>query len=186
VAQPGSEPSDAELIALAQRGRVDAFEALYDRHAPLLLALGRRMLASPGDAQDLLQDVFIEAWQNVRGYDASRASVRTWLLVRMRSRALDRRNRSARERNAYEALRPSYGQDAAAPAERSFAVREALAELDDGVRGTLELTYFGGLTAGEVSERMQVPEGTVRSRLSRGLVRLGRALNEIEETHHEP
>jgi RNA polymerase sigma-70 factor (ECF subfamily) len=181
---PVSETSDLELIGRAQRGRVDAFEQLYDRHAPLMLALGRRMLSSLGDAQDLLQDVFIEAWQDVRGYDPARASVRTWLLVRMRSRALDRRNRSARERNAYDAVRSIGDEQTSHRAEQAFALREALAELDDGVRGALELTYFCGLTAGEISERMQVPEGTVRSRLSRGLHSLERTLSEIEGTHH--
>lgn len=169
----------------ARAGDVDAFAALYDRHAGVVLALARRIVVSKGDAEDLLHDVFIEAWQHVREYDTTRASVRTWLLVRMRSRALDRIERRAREQNVYRTLWPAERSSTAHAAERVYALREALAELDAGERDALELTYFFGLTAGEISERTQVPEGTVRSRLARGLSRLEHTLSAVKGTQHE-
>jgi RNA polymerase sigma-70 factor (ECF subfamily) len=183
---PSEPPTDFELMQHAQKGQVEAFAALYDRHSPVALALAMRILSSPTDAQDLLHDVFIEAWQSVREYDPSRASVRTWLLVRMRSRALDRVYRRGRERLVHRALAPvSPSVSAAAPpAERGFALREALAGLEEGVRSVLELTYFWGLTASEISARIDVPEGTVRSRLARGLSRLEQTLSELEGTQH--
>ncbi len=155
----------------ARHGDVAAFAELYDRHAPVVLALMRRILAS--DAQDLLHDVFLEAWQSAREYDPARASVRAWLLVRARTRAVDRLRRQQRERNVHLLLPVRCHEPVD---ERQLAVRHALARLEPSVRETVELTYFEGLTAGEVSERMRTPEGTVRSRLARGLSHLQEVL----------
>jgi len=176
--------SDVELMRRAGAGEVDAFAAIYDRHAPALLALAERMLTGASEAQDLLHDVFIEAWQSAREYDPDRASVRTWLLVRTRSRALDRMGRRAREHNARSSLRQDDAavrtHAGAAGPERRMAVRQALGELDASVRETLELSYFAGLTAEEIADRMDVPAGTVKSRLARGLQRLAQVLSELE------
>jgi RNA polymerase sigma-70 factor (ECF subfamily) len=167
--------TDGELMSRAARGDVDAFAEIYDRHAALLLALASRMLRSNTEAQDLVHDVLIEAWQAARDYDASQAGIRTWLLIRLRSRALDRLGRSAR----YDAIRVALQPQARLKAElgtgqseRGLAVREALAELDADVREALQLTYFAGLTSAEIAERTGVPVGTVKSRLARGLQRL--------------
>jgi RNA polymerase sigma-70 factor, ECF subfamily len=176
--------SDLELMQRAGAGEVEAFAAIYDRHAPALLALAQRMLTGASEAQDLLHDVFLEAWQGAREYDPDRASVRTWLLVRARSRALDRIGRRAREHTAQSSLRaePAAARAHASTAEteRRVAVRQALDELDEAVRETLELSYFAGLTADEIAEHMAVPVGTVRSRLARGLQRLAQVLSDLE------
>jgi RNA polymerase sigma-70 factor, ECF subfamily len=181
-----SEPrvmSDVELMRRSAQGDVEAFAQIYDRHAGSLLALSQRMRFAASEAQDLLHDVFLEAWQAVREYDPERASVRTWLLVRARSRALDRLGRSAREQSARRTLPPdnpaSQERVFALHAERRIAVRQALDELDASVRETLELTYYEGLTAVEIAARMDVPLGTVKSRLARGLQSLQRVLGEL-------
>src|SRR4051812_2225254 len=146
--QPAIEPetasaSDAELMLRAGQGDVDAFAEIYDRHASLLLALASRMLRSSNEAQDLVHDVLIEAWQAARDYDAEQASMRTWLLIRLRSRALDRIGRSARYAAIRNALQPSVRlgtHEGAGLPERRIAVRQALAELDADVRDALHLT----------------------------------------------
>jgi RNA polymerase sigma-70 factor, ECF subfamily len=165
-------PLDVALMERARHGDVTAFAELYDRHAPVVLALMRRILAR--DAHDLLHDVFIEAWQGARDYDATRASVRVWLLVRARARALDRLRRQQRERNVRVLLPTRRAHDPID--ERQLAVRQVLARLEPHVREALELTYFEGLTAGEISARTGAPEGTVRSRLARGVSHLQEAL----------
>ncbi|MET0388358.1 MAG: sigma-70 family RNA polymerase sigma factor [Polyangiales bacterium] len=174
---------DTLLMERAAGGDVDAFAEVYDRHAPTVLALLRRLLGPSADAQDTLHDVFLEAWRGVRSYDPSRGSVHTWLTVRARSRALDRRARAAREAHC-----PLVQRTAAAlePRERQLAVRQALSQLAPQVRETLELTYFEGLTAPELSARMNVPEGTVRSRLHRGLDALKPMLQLQAEEPLEP
>jgi RNA polymerase sigma-70 factor, ECF subfamily len=170
--------SDAELIARAQTGHVAAFAELYDRYAARVHAVARRILGSGSDADDLLHDVFLEAWQSVRDYDPSRATVSTWLLVRTRSRAIDRIARRSRERRAQHVLCAAEQQlpSPLAAAELTLATRTALGQLESPLRTALELMYIAGLTAPEISAQTGVAEGTVRSRVARGLSKLERAL----------
>jgi RNA polymerase sigma-70 factor (ECF subfamily) len=176
---------DAALMARAKRGDVGAFAALYDRHAPSVLALLSRLLRDASEAHDLLHDVFLEAWLAVHDYDEERASVRVWLLVRARSRALDRRARHGRQQLLYDALAQSETaaahNDETPPTERMLAVHEALATLSQSVRQALELRYFAGLAVGEIAAHMGIPEGTVKSRLARGLEIMQRVLRSEEE-----
>jgi RNA polymerase sigma-70 factor (ECF subfamily) len=163
-------------------GDTGALGAVYDRHAPALLAVAMRMLGAAREAQDVVHDVFLEAWEHAREYDAARASVRTWLLVRLRSRALDRLGRA-------EALRARSLEDAgdaliawsargAHPSEAvdALAVRQALEKIPEDSRRVLSLAYFDGLTAREIAERLGVPTGTVKSRRARGLASLASLL----------
>ena len=168
---------DQELLAEAAGGSVDALAALYDRYAPLMLGVARRMLRDPAAAEDLVHDVFIEAWRNADRYVGARGSVRTWLLVRLRSRAFDRlRSEQLRQRKREPGLGVAVVGEAAhdslqrAP-DRQLVV-EGLARLDARQRETLELAYFQGLSAREIAERTQAPVGTVKSRLAAGLSRL--------------
>lgn len=90
---PGA-PTDGERdvsdLAEAARGDRPALARLYDRHAPLLLALGVRLLNDRREAEDVLHDCFVELWRHAGDYDPRRASVKTWIAMRMRSRCIDR------------------------------------------------------------------------------------------------
>ena len=178
-----SDSFDHELLAEAANGRVDSLASLYDRYAPLLLGVARRILPDPAAAEDLVHDVFLEAWRNADSYAQQRGSVRTWLLVRLRSRALDRlRADQVRHRKREP------GMGTANPSETAHdelqrmpdrrLVIEALAQLDELQRETLELAYFEGLSAREIAERTQAPIGTVKSRIAGGLARLRRIVGD--------
>ena len=176
---------DAALMARAASGEASAFAELYDRHAPILLATALRMLGER-EASDLLHDVFLEAWSHVADYSSSRGSVRTWLLVRLRSRALDRLNGIERSRteslDAHHDQRTLPGAGVAQhPSVDRIAVRAALDRLSADVREALELCYFGGLTMREIADRSGVPLGTVKSRIARGLATLSSLLDVEEE-----
>lgn len=170
-------PTDHELLTAASRGQLEALAELYDRYAPLLLGVARRILKDSAAAEDLVHDVFLEAWGSAGSYAESRGTVRTWLLVRLRSRALDRLRAAAVRKRKRQ---PGLG--AAEPGELAHdellrvpdrrIVLEALEQLDERQRETLVLAYFHGLTAREIAERMQAPIGTVKSRLAAGLARL--------------
>ena len=181
-----SVPTDSELMQRAAQGDPAAFAEIYDRHASGLLALAQRMLPRSEEALDLLHDVFLEAWQHVREYDATRSAPRTWLIIRLRSRALDRRARAARGASMAEQLEavPELRAQSLVPApvvtDRQREVVRALSDLDQDVRRVLELTYFDGMTAVEISERDGTAIGTVRSRLARGLAQLRALLNAFE------
>src|SRR5712692_6603075 len=87
---PDLQPSDPELIERIAGGDRQALAALYDRYASSLLGAGMRTLKQRRDAEDVLHDVFVEVWQQAGDYDPMRGSVKAWLFLRMRSRAIDR------------------------------------------------------------------------------------------------
>lgn len=169
--------ADAELVRAAAEGDRDALAQLYDRHGSLLLALGTRMLKSRREAEDLLHDVFLEVWRHAKDYDEGRGSVRSWLLLRLRSRALDRLKSAGwsrvvsmeaggiREENLVAETESGPGPDGA-------RVRKAVEALPHDQRVVLEQAYFEGLSLSEIADRSGVPLGTVKSRLARALTKL--------------
>ncbi len=170
---------DAALVAAVAQGNRQALGALYDLHAPLLFGVAKRMLGSAAAAEDLLHDVFLEVWQHAAAYTPDRGSVRTWLLVRTRSRALDRLGRGAREVRAAERL-STESAPAVAPVSSvcvdGARVRRLVGTLAAELAAVLDLTYFEGLSASEIAQRLQIPIGTVKSRLARALESLREAM----------
>jgi RNA polymerase sigma-70 factor (ECF subfamily) len=179
-AGPGDEVDQA-LIARMADGDAEALGRLYDRWAPHLLALARRTLGH-GDgreSEDLVHDVFLEIWRQAATYSAERGSVRAWMAVRVRSRALDRLKapRIARTSALGEGRDLAFvpAEDPTLGADRA-AVCRALAELPADQRTVLELGYFEGLSSSEIALRVAIPVGTVKSRVAAGLARLREAL----------
>lgn len=175
---------DRQLIAGVQRGDHAALGLLYDHHGPTMLGLAARILGNARDAEDLLQDVFVEIWHKAGHYDPARASVRTWMLLRLRSRALDRnRALAAAQRNGFTAVpvdieavpEPHAADDPSRDPDRA-RIRQALRALPAAQRQVLELGYFQGLTCREIAMHCEIPIGTVKSRLSAALARLRHAL----------
>jgi RNA polymerase sigma-70 factor (ECF subfamily) len=172
--------ADAALVERLADGEVEALGLLFERHGGAVLALARRMVAD--EADDLVHDVFVEAWRHAAGYEPARASVRTWLLVRCRSRALDRL-RSARGRRTV-ALETEPGlADWAAPEGAGVSIDgarawEKLGSLPAPQRQVIELAYFGGLSASEIAVALDVPIGTVKSRTAAALRALRGLLGE--------
>jgi len=170
---------DAELMAALVRGERQALSELYDRHASVLLALSVRLVGIQAQAEELVHDVFIEAWHHARDFDATRGSVRAWLLTRTRSRALDRR--AAQSRQTQLAYRASAEAAAvAAPTQPASVdarrVHRGLGQLASELVAVIELAYFDGLSATEIAGTLQIPVGTVKSRLARALVELRECL----------
>jgi RNA polymerase sigma-70 factor (ECF subfamily) len=174
---------DVRLVERAAGGERDALGELYDRFSPLLRSVARRMLQGEREAEDLVHDVFLEAWRNAGAYDPARAPVRAWLLLVLRSRALDRiqaarRAREAREQAGAERDHRSPDDPSLAP-DRAVAVR-ALAALPPEQRRVLELGYYEGLSASEIALAVAVPVGTVKSRIAAGLAKLRALLDVVE------
>lgn len=179
-------PTDAELVQRVADGDRGALAALYDRHGGALLALGQRLLRNRREAEDLLHDVFIEAWRHAADYDAARGSVRSWLLLRLRSRALDRLKSVGYARitsfdpEVHEQQLTPDPQPSLAGADAAL-VRDAMAALAPDQRTVLELAYFEGLSLSDISTRLGVPLGTIKSRLARALERLRGELAALRE-----
>ncbi|MCB9597583.1 MAG: sigma-70 family RNA polymerase sigma factor [Sandaracinaceae bacterium] len=167
---------DVELAIELARGGREALAELYDRHSPAMLGLGLKLLRDRGEAEEILHDVFLEAWKRAGDYDPSRGSVRTWLMLRMRSRCLDRIKSAARSRtsNAGEDLERVVGATPSQAADTVDASRVlgALEELPEEQRQVLALGYFEGLSCTEMADELGIPVGTVKSRLHAGMKKL--------------
>lgn len=176
--------SDAELLRQIAGGDEVALAALYDRYKSILFSLIFRILHSQSEAEDILQDVFIQVWQKATAFDEERGRAFTWLVTLARSRSIDRlRQLGSRERTATEASRaaPEEWTDAvedAIKSEQSAVVRKALAELPEEQRRTLLLAYFEGLTQTEIAEKLNAPLGTVKTRMRSGMIKLRELLGD--------
>ncbi len=175
-----TDPSDADLVRAMARGNREALGTLYDRYAGLMLAAAGRILRHPQRAEDLVHDVLMEAWRKADSYRRDRGSVRTWLLVRLRSRALDRLRSEQRARvDSVPSPPRGHDQDGAGDPARNVErtrVRSAVAALPSRQREVLELAYFAGLSSREIAVELGIPVGTVKSRTAAGLGKLRVAL----------
>ncbi len=172
------DETGADLLARIVAGDRDAFGAFYDLHAPVLFGFCVRILRDARDAEDVLQETFVQAWRDARRFDAARASVRGWLFTIARSRALDRwRSRRSTEKRISAADAPELERAAGAAGEaaavdvRDF-VERALAQLGENEQAVLRLAYFDGCTQEEIAARLGEPLGTVKSRTRSALAKL--------------
>ncbi len=170
------QEQDHALVRAMARGDRRALAHLYERHAPRLLALLRRLLGEPAEAQDLLHDIFLEAWKRADDYAPERGSVSAWLSLRTRSRALDRL-RSAprtRTRSFSDELLQKLRDPKADPTRTTDHAKllRVLQDLGPEEREVIILGYFGGLSSSEIASHIGIPVGTVKSRTRSGLQRL--------------
>jgi RNA polymerase sigma-70 factor (ECF subfamily) len=161
---PSTQALDLELLARMLRGDRGALAELYGLHAHSLLSLAYGVLRDRQEAEDLLHDVFLEAWRCAGDYDAARSSVRSWLLLRTRCRALDRLRANARKRALAEDVAELDRTPRAAPHADLHRLPAALAQVPEPQQGVIMLAYFEGLSTHEISSRLGIPEGTVKSR----------------------
>jgi RNA polymerase sigma-70 factor, ECF subfamily len=167
------------LIQRMATGDRDAFANFYDRYAALVLTFATRLLQVRADAEDLLQEVFLQVWRQAKSYDQARGSPEAWIVTMTRSRAIDKlRSRRRRDESAGSSQEHSrlegvgtVERGAAASAAR-LTIQGALAQLPEAQRIVLELAYFEGFTQSEIAARLGEPLGTVKTRLRAGLERL--------------
>jgi RNA polymerase sigma-70 factor, ECF subfamily len=184
-AQPGlkmasSLPPASALIREMAQGQLAALERFYDRHIQLVYNLVLRIVRNRADAEEVVQEVFLQAWRGADRYDPSRGTPQAWLVTLARTRAIDALRAARRGGQRIECsvtneiADPGKG-DAARLPERQ-EVTGALGELSSAQRELLELAYYEGLTQTEIAARTGLPLGTVKTRIRTGLERLRVAL----------
>ena len=173
--QPDRDRSALERMVA---GDTRALEDLYDRHGDLLYSLVRRILSRVDDAEDVIQEVWLQAWRGARTYDPKRGTVCGWLVSIARSRAIDRlRSEGSRQRATDAAgsdapVSEENPAESAVGRERREHVNRAMEQLEPQHREVLQLAYFAGLSQSEISERLGAPLGTVKSWTRQALSRL--------------
>jgi RNA polymerase sigma-70 factor (ECF subfamily) len=179
---------ELDLLARVAKRERAAFEQLYDRYSNILYATAMKFLKEDADAQDVVQDVFIQIWDKAKLYDPAKGKPLTWALTLTRNRSIDRIRaiqRRTRLRDDFEketvadesaGIREALsGVDAS---ERTQILRDAVARLSPEQRKVIDLAFFGGLTQSEIADRLGEPLGTVKARARRGLMKLKELLGE--------
>ena len=187
---PESDDRTVELDLLARITKREraAFEQLYTRYSNILYATAMKFLKEDADAQDVVQDVFIQIWDKAKLYDPAKGKPLTWALTMTRNRSIDRIRaiqRRTRLRDDFEketvadesaGIREALsGVDAS---ERTQILRDAVGRLSPEQRKVIDLAFFGGLTQSEIADRLGEPLGTIKARARRGLMKLKELLGE--------
>jgi RNA polymerase sigma-70 factor (ECF subfamily) len=170
----------ADLIAAIARGDRGAFERFYDAHAALAFGLIRRILRDPEAAKEVLQEVFWQVWQDAPSYDPSRGSPEAWLVMRAKTRAIDKLRSIRRREQTFvapvdervAAAAVTRADDPGLAAEDRGLAQGALEQLPGPQRRAIELAFLEGLTQSEIAARLGEPLGTVKTRIRLGLERL--------------
>jgi RNA polymerase sigma-70 factor, ECF subfamily len=176
--------SDALLAARLAAGDDHALAEVFDRLASAVYGAALRVLGTGAAAQDVVQDVFVELWSHPDRYDPEAGTLRTFLMVQARHRAVDvvrselrRIARQERHHRLTPGQVPPSPCDEVTAAQAASAVRAAVRQLPDRQRRVVELAYFEGLTCREVALAVGIPEGTAKSRLRLALARLETVLD---------
>jgi RNA polymerase sigma-70 factor (ECF subfamily) len=165
--------SDAELAAAAAAGNAESMGELFDRHAGRMKSLALRIVRSPDEAEDVVQEVFVQAFRQASRFDAARGNVLAWLSMMTRSRSLDRwRRRTTRRETVVSEAHEVEAPPAAGDDLAGFAVKSALSDLPVDQREPLELAYWDGMSQSEIAEHLRLPLGTIKTRMRTGLKRL--------------
>jgi RNA polymerase sigma-70 factor (ECF subfamily) len=172
---------DIELFRLIGERDRAAFAEFYDRHATRLYSVAQRILNDATEAQDAVQDTFMQIWEKAGQFDPKLGQPAYWVITLVRNKAIDRirssqrRTKLADEAGAEAALMTGPAETAHESLhgqEKAGLIRSALVELPADQRHAIELAFFSGLTQHEISEQLSQPLGTIKARIRRGLIKL--------------
>ena len=168
-----------ELLGRVAQADEAAFGELYDQMAPRVLGLVKRLLVDHAQSEEVTQEIFLEIWQSASRYEAARGGASTWILTMAHRRAVDRirSSQAGRDRDTKIGIRDlavAYDNVSETVETRieHERVEKAMSRLTELQRQAISLAYYGGLSHSEVAERLQIPLGTVKTRLRDGMIRL--------------
>ena len=178
--------SDEALVALVARQDETALAELYDRVGRVAYGLAFRVLRDDRLAEDAVQEAFLGVWRTAAGFRADRAKASTWILTLVHRRAVDLVRREERRRaepldETHDVATTESAEDAAWLGFERERVQEGLRQLPHVQREAIELAYYGGFSQSELSEKLGVPLGTIKSRMFAGLTRLRELLQDEAE-----
>ena len=183
--QSTAEDAQAQLLMRVAGGDVQAMSDFYDHIAGPLFSVARRIIGNPAEAEEIVQDVFMQIWEKASSFDPLLGSAFHWALSITRHRAIDRLRSSQRRARLVEELQERAEAEPAVVAqpdadtlmiEEAKTVRSALGSLPREQRQALELAFLAGLTHSEIAELLHQPVGTIKARIRRGLLKLRESL----------
>jgi RNA polymerase sigma-70 factor (ECF subfamily) len=177
--RPDSEPSDEGLLRRISEGDLAAFHLFYQRYSGRILSYARQLSHNNRDfAEDVMQEVFVSVWRRAASYRSERGDPAGWLYTIARNKMVDlwRKQGDGRELAEIEEETlfslPGEG-------DLRLTMKQALAQVSAEQRRAIELAYFGGLTYEETAKRLDLPVGTLKSRIRAGLKSLRLVLESV-------
>jgi len=181
VNEPTAPDQDVELLQRIAAGDREAFATFYDKHSTLMFSVAVRVLNDQTEAQDVLQEAFVQIWEKAGNFNPDLGKASSWAATMTRNKAIDRIRASQRRSrlNDEAGAEMAISQEADASVneavhghDKAKAIQSAIVELPADQRRAIELAYFSGLTQNEISEKLHEPLGTVKARIRRGLLKL--------------
>lgn len=177
-----TEVTDAELLIRTGQGDSESLRQLYQRFGGVLFSTAYRVLNNAKDAEDVVQEAFVQIWDKASLFDLRRGKPLTWAMTLTRNKAIDRLRRVQRrtrlhdematETAVWEQTHERDSSDVAASHDTQRIVRNAVIQLSPDQRRAIELAFFGGMTQHEVAKKLGEPLGTVKARIRRGMMKL--------------
>jgi RNA polymerase sigma-70 factor, ECF subfamily len=187
---PSSSISDEQLMEMLQAHRHRGLDLLHDRYGNLLKAMSMKVLHNDADADDLIQDVFVEIWERAANYDPMKGRPLSWIATLTRRRSIDR----LRKRDTYGRVEDRFAEEANLKADGWTHVHEdlaltetnehlqrALSTLPAAQREAIKLAYHGEMTQREIAAHTGIPLGTIKTRLELGLRKMATSLRGFED-----
>jgi RNA polymerase sigma-70 factor, ECF subfamily len=179
ISVKSGDADDMGLLTRIQSGEQEAMTALFDRYGTMVYSVALRVLKDVGEAEDVMQEIFVQIWKNPSAFVSGRGSLGGWLVVVARNRSIDviRRRRPS---EPVELFALPSSTNLAQEAERNSLlekVRGAMHSLPDEQKKSIELAFFDGLTHSEIAEQTGDPLGTVKTRIRLALITIRKALN---------
>ena len=176
--QAAKASEDAAILERVEHGDQEAMGLLFDRYSGIVYSVALRVLKDTGQAEDVMQDIFIQIWKKPGAFISGRGSLGAWLVVVARNRAIDALRRR-RPTDSVEDVVLTSSTDLAAEAERNTLmekVRAYMGQLPPEQRKSVEMAYFEGLSHSEIAEKTGDPLGTVKTRIRLALITLRKAM----------
>lgn len=179
--KPTSNHTEEELVALLKRKDSNAYSLLYDNYSAALFGVITRVIPAEEIAEDILQDVFIKIWKNIEHYDASKGRLFTWMLNIARNAAIDySRSKQFKIENKLQGIETARyemsGRSSGQSNSDFIGVKEQVAKLKDDYRVLIDMIYFGGYTQEDAAKELNIPLGTVKTRVRAAIIKLRETL----------
>jgi RNA polymerase sigma-70 factor, ECF subfamily len=174
-----SSVEDQGLLSEIQSGSQDAMAVFFDRYSRMVYSVALRVLKDTGEAEDVMQEIFIQVWQNPGAFVSGRGSLGGWLVVVARNRAIDKLRRR-RPSDPVELFALPSSTNLAQESERAFLlakIQAVMAKLPEEQRISVELAFFEGLSHSEIAEKTGDPLGTVKTRIRLALIAIRKVLS---------
>lgn len=172
--------TEAELLEGLQAHDEQAFGFLYDHYSKALFSIILQIIPQPELAEDVLQEVFVKIWQNIKSYDATKGRLYTWMLNITRNHTIDKtRSKDFNYRAKTTELSENvYNNKPGVDAKMDdVGLKKTLGKLPEENRKLLDLAYYQGYTQEEISKMLNIPLGTVKTRLRATIIQLRKILS---------